>query len=671
MTLAVCNAIGTCSELLLQLLVYGLANGAVLALNVMGITVVYGAVRILNLAHGDLFALASVLATTLITRLSVQPNWPLPMLLAVLGLIFSLTVLLAIGLMLLIERAAFRPFQQRSSFAPLVSTLGISFMLYQIALVWRTSLPSWIPQDHRSVPGLPEVPIDRIPSFLPSLDLVKLAGLPLHLVVHLSDLLMLMIACGTALSVRVFMQHSRWGQSIRAHAQNPELAQLCGINPTRTAQVAFAVGGLLAGIAAFSFALYYERPVAYHGAESGLFAFAAAILGGIGSPFGALVSGLLLGSLSAISDYFLASQWTPVLLQLLLLTLLTLRPADLDLPEFESAQSSRQAVPQTPRSNRWLLPGLVGLLLSFPVFNALLGWKAQTISLEIGVFMLLALGLNLLLGWAGLLDLGYLVGFGAGAYVTALLLPIRLDFSLILGLSAALAALFGQLKGRLALHLRQDYLAVAMLTLGLMLPQVITNLTWTGGVGGLAALPPPEILGHPLRLPVEKYYLIAALILGVVWGSRRLLRSALGRAWRAGSADEVAAVSCGINVSATRTLAFGLSAAVAGLAGSLYVGSFAYIAPDLLEFPILAMLLAMVILGGSGSVAGAMLGALLVIAYDKLLIPWLGQALLVFQPQGLQIGSAPDLRGVSYFSFGLVIYLTVLWRFQQRDKTIS
>ena len=673
MILALCGASG-CIELLLQLLVYGLSNGAVLALNAIGVTVVYGSVRILNLAHGDVFALASVLMTTLITRFSVQPDWPLPILLGSLGLILGLTILLAIGLMLGIERTAFCPFRGGSPLAPLISTLGISFMLYQMALIWRTNLPSWIPQDHRSVPGLPEVPIDRIPSFLPNLDLIKLAGLPLHLVVHLSDLIMLGIACSAALGVRAFLQQSRWGRSIRAYAENPELARLCGVNPTQTTRIAFAVGGLLSGIAAFSFALYYERPVAYHGAESGLFAFAAAILGGIGNPIGALCSGLLLGILGAVSDYFLASQWTPILLQLLLLTLLTLRPAGIGAEQSEPTDSQPDDTSplgsdfstssHSPR--RWLLPGLVGILLSFPLLNAMLGWKAETISLEIGVFMLLALGLNLLLGWAGLLDLGYLVGFGAGAYLTALLLPTRLDFTLILGLSAALAGLFGGFKGRLTQRLRQDYLAVAMLSLGLMLPQVIANLAWTGGVGGLAALPSPQILGHRLSLPVEKYYLIVALLLGAIWASRRLLRSTIGRAWRASSADELAAVSCGINVAAYRTLAFGLSSAVAGIAGALYVGSFAYIAPDLLEFPILAMVLAMVVLGGIGNLGGAVLGALLVVGYDKLFIPWLSQALLPLQPHGLQIGSAPDLRGASYFSFGLAIYLTTLWRFRRK-----
>jgi branched-chain amino acid transport system permease protein len=385
--------------------------------------------------------------------------------------------------------------------------------------------------------------------------------------------------------------------------------------------------------------------------------------------------------LSAVSDYFLASQWTPVLLQLLLLLLLSLRPAGItaEQPSGQTdSQDSDKAESRLSRwsssfqaSRRWLLPGLVGLLLSFPIINALLGWNAQTILLEIGVFMLLALGLNFLLGWAGLLDLGYLVGCGIGAYLTALLLPAQIDFVAILGLSAALAGAFGILKGQLALRLRHDYLAVAMLTLGLMLPQVITNLDWTGGIGGIAALPSPQILGHQLSRPVEKYYLIVALMLGVIWSSRRLLRSTIGRAWRASSFDEVAALSCGIDVAAYRTLAFALSSAVAGMAGALYVGSFAYIAPDLLEFPILAMVLAMVILGGIGNLAGALLGALLVVSYDKLFIPWLGQALLPLLPQGLQIGTAPDLRGVSYFSFGLAIYLTVLWRFRQRDRSIS
>jgi branched-chain amino acid transport system permease protein len=166
-----CGASLSCGEILLQLLVYGLSNGAVLALNAIGVTVIYGTIRTLNLAHGDVFALTSVLVTTLVADLGVQANWPPGMLIGALALALVASMLFGALLNVVIDRAAFKPFRGRSRLAPLIATLGISFILYQVALLWRTTLHSWVPGDHRSVPGLPEVPMDRIPDLLPDLDL--------------------------------------------------------------------------------------------------------------------------------------------------------------------------------------------------------------------------------------------------------------------------------------------------------------------------------------------------------------------------------------------------------------------------------------------------------------------------------------------------------------------
>lgn len=666
----VCSTVQSCGELTLQLLVYGLSSGAVLALNAIGVTVVYGTVRILNLAHGDVFALASALITTLITFLGVQQNWALPVLLGTLVAILLVTIVAAALLMVLIERAAFQPFRGRSQFAPLMATFGISFILYQFALIWRTMLPSWVPQDHRSVPGLPEVPIDRIPAFLPNWDLIKAMGLPLDVTLHFSDLFVLLIACFGAAGVHFFLQRSRLGRSIRACAQNPEMAQLCGIDFDRTIRWTFAFGGVLAGMAAFVFALYYERPVGYHGAESGLLAFAAAILGGIGNPIGALLGGLLIGICGAVSDYFLAAQWTPVLLQLLLIAVLLLRPSGLtsegeDLATHATRDAATLSPDHNPQLNRTLLKGFILVAAIFPALDALLHWNRQILTTEVGIFILLALGLNLLLGIAGILDLGYTVSFGIGGYTAAMLLPQKIDFTLVLLLSALLAAVFGIVKGRLALRLRSDYLAVVTLTFGLIFSQMLLNWNdWTGGTGGIAALLPPQILFHSFALPIEKYYLVVILVLAVILASQRLIRSRLGRAWIASSEDEIAAVSCGIDVAAHRGLAFTLSSIIAGIAGALYAGSFAYVAPHLVNFQILAMVLAMVILGGAGSIPGAIIGTLLITGYDKLFIPWLGAVLAPLTH--LPFASAPDVRGLSYLTFGLAIYLTILFRARQQ-----
>jgi branched-chain amino acid transport system permease protein len=184
----------------------------------------------------------------------------------------------------------------------------------------------------------------------------------------------------------------------------------------------------------------------------------------------------------------------------------------------------------------------------------------------------------------------------------------------------------------------------------------------TGGAGGIGALPPPSILSVSLSGPTAQYYLVFGLVALAALFSLRLIHSRTGRAWRASSDDAGAAASAGVNVGRYNLLAFVLSSALAGLAGSLYASTFAYVDPDLLAFNISILALTMVILGGAGSVPGAFLGAIAIIAYDKVVVPQAATLLALFWPTGAHIGQVPDIRGTSFFNFGLALYLTVLIR---------
>jgi len=676
---------GDCLALLLQLLVFGLSNGAVLALNAISVTVVYGAVRSLNLAHGDVFSLCSALVTSILIGLNVRASWPPGLLFGTL----ALTLLAAMGLGLVLniglERFAFRPFRGRSRLAPLIATLGISFMLYQAAMVWRTHQASWIPGEHRSVPGLPEVPTDGIPDLLPGFNLVKALGLGLDVTWRFNDLFVLLVALGCALGAYAFLRYTATGRAIRACMQNPQLAQILGINLDATIRRAFALGGLLAGVAAFIFALYYGRPFGQNGAQSGLMAFTAAMLGGIGNPLGALASALLMGVFSSYSDYFISAEWTPVLLLALLIGLLALRPGGLaGVDESEDAGGAvlRDSLTPAPavgagkRKINWLAWMLLALAL-FPLLSTAAGLGWQTLVRGIGIFILLALGLNILLGLAGVLDLGYAAAFGIGAYTAAVvtnpwgqvsaLLPQPLDFLVILALSAGLGGLFGFLKAGLTWRLHSDALAMATLALGLLVPRLVVNLkTLTGGASGISALPAAHILGFSFGSPLAGYALVFVIVALAALGSQRLALSRTGRAWLAANDDEAAASASGVDPARYRLLALVLSSGLAGMAGALYASTFAYVDPEILSFHWTAMLLAMVILGGAGSVPGVMMGALLIIGYDKILIPRLSALLALWWPAGLLIGSAPDLRGTSFFNFGIILYLTVLLRARRK-----
>jgi len=636
------------------------------------------------LAHGDLFALITAILTTVLINLGVQATWPPLMLFGVLALTLLGATLLGAGLNLSIERLAFKPFRGRSKLAPLIATLGLSFILYQVSLVMRTLQGSWIPGEHRSVPGLPEVATDRIPDLIPNVDLVRALGLPLHITLRFNDVLVLIIAVAVAFGTTWFLKRTRTGRAIRACAQDPTVAQICGVNLDRTIRRAFAFGGALAGLAAFVFAMYYTRPLGDAGAESGLLAFAAAILGGIGNPIGALLAALLLGVFTSFSDYALSATWTPVLLLMVFIGLLLWRPTGLagdERSEDLMAGNDRDAIMINPagrrsRSARWLAVALIALAI-FPLISIALDLGWQITVKGIGIFILLGLGMNLLLGLAGVLDLGFAVSFGIGGYVTAILtnrfgglgalLPQPIDFLFVAAISMTLAGLFGAVKGSFTRRLRSDYLAVATLALGLLVRRVVINAYGiTGGAGGLSAVPPPVILGRAVDDSFAQYYLVFALVVLAALLSQWLIRSRTGRAWLASSQDELAAASSGINVARYRLLAFVISSALAGLAGALYASNFAYVSPDMVSFNITTMTLTMVVLGGAGSVPGVIFGAILVIGYDKLFLPRL--AAWVAQLQPTRIGSVPDVRGASFFNFGLALYLTVLWRGRRREK---
>jgi len=664
-------------SILLQLLAFGLSNGAAIGLSALGVTLVYSVVRTVNFAHGDLFALSSVVVTSLVNAMGLRRDSP-PLLLAG-GLALGLLAAVAFGASanVLVERLAFRPFRGRSRLAPLVAGVGLSFILFQAALFWRTVQEVGLgnPEHHSDVDNLAGVSHTSIPDLLPNINLVRAAGLDLPVSYTLKDLLVLLVTLGLALLVAWFLRASRYGRMLRACAQDPEQALLCGVNRDGAIRLAFALGGGLAGAGAFVFALYYGRPFGQSGAQSGLMAFTAAVLGGIGNPFGALLSGLLLGILAAFSDYFLPAQWTPVLVLATLIGLLVLRPTGLagESPADGSAeQRGAEALVERGgdrRQTRGALLLLGALALAYPLIDQGLGLQRQAIVNGLLIYALLALGLNVVMGFAGMLDLGYAACFAVGGYAAALLMtaggrPQPVQFALILLVGVAAAGLFGLLNGLLTLRLRGDYLAIVALASGQLVPRVVVNLSqWTGGAAGMTALPPPLLLQTSLAGMVQRYYL-ALLLLGLAaLACLRLADSRLGRAWGALREDEQAAVSCGVSLGRVKPLAFVLGAAVGGAAAALFATTFGYVDPDQAGFQVTALILAMVVVGGTGSVPGALVGALLIGGYNQIALPLLAAWWTALaQASGAPWMRIVDLGALSYLSFGLALYLTVLLR---------
>jgi branched-chain amino acid transport system permease protein len=671
----------SCGEVLAQLLIIGLSNGAIIALNAVSVTLIYSIVRSINFAHGDMFSLATVLAGSLVMRLGLHGGQSLPVLAGGLLLVCAATMLFGAGVNVAVERIGFRPFRSSSRLAPLIATIGISFMLYQAALFARTLTNAVIPGEHRSVPGVAEVSRLNIPDLLPASDVLQALGIRSAVIYPLKDLLIVLATLLVAAGVTWFLRGTRTGRALRACAADPTMARLCGINDTASIRLTFALGGGLAGLAAVVYALYHTSPYTNYGAESGMIAFTAAMLGGIGRPVGATFSGLLLGVLAALSDYFLASQWTPAIILLLMVVLLLVRSfrrrPDDDAAPAGGLVARRPRLPQ--RWWRWAGWAGAAILLAFPLLNTSLDLRLQVTLTNMLIFGLLALGLNFTVGRAGLLDLGYAACFAIGAYSVGLLstrlgglrsILVSGNIVLVVLVSCGVAGAVGWLIGLLTSRLDNEYMALVTFALGVLVVRTLFGFSsLTGGSSGISGVPPLSFAGLRFNGATRHYYVVLTICGLTALAAHQLHHSRIGRAWAAISADETAAASCGVPPARLKRQAFLLSGAIAGLAGALFATGFSYLSPGLAEFRVSALVLIMVILGSGRWAAGPLIGALLVSAYDLIVIPRVGDWFdALRESTGNWFWSAINPRGSNFLSFGLLLYLTVWYRSRRAER---
>ncbi len=307
----------------------------------------------------------------------------------------------------------------------------------------------------------------------------------------------------------------------------------------------------------------------------------------------------------------------------------------------------------------------------FPlVFNQSPGfvvWGAQFA----GIYMLLALGLNVVVGFAGLLDLGYAAFFAIGAYTTASLASsahgIHLPFWVLIFVGAAVAGLFGALLGAPTLRLRGDYLAIVTLGFGEIVPDAAKNNLFgaTGGPNGISGIDSPAFPTHSHPTldfglfganPRPYYWTIIVLVALMVVVLRNVERSRLGRAWVAIREDEVAAAATGINTVATKLLAFAIGASVSGFAGAFFGAMLGTVTPDNFEFAVSVTALTTVVLGGIGNITGVLVGALLVSFVIFWVLPgmqeWMGTL-------GNTIGVS-GLSSIQYSDYKFIVYGLIL-----------
>ncbi|MDH4765034.1 branched-chain amino acid transport system permease protein [Pseudomonas sp. SORGH_AS199] len=328
-----------------------------------------------------------------------------------------------------------------------------------------------------------------------------------------------------------------------------------------------------------------------------------------------------------------------------------------------------------PKTQRWVILGLVLIALVWPFYGSR---GAVDIATLILIYVMLGLGLNIVVGLAGLLDLGYVGFYAVGAYTYAMLSHYYgLGFWVCLPLAGLMAALFGFLLGFPVLRLRGDYLAIVTLGFGEIIRILLRNLTqWTGGPNGISGIEKPTLFGLTFErrapegmTPFHEYfgipynseykviflYLIALLlVLLTLFVINRLLRMPIGRAWEALREDEIACRALGLNPTLIKLSAFTLGACFAGFAGSFFAARQGLVSPESFTFIESAIILAIVVLGGMGSQLGVILAAIVMILlpelmrefseYRMLMFGLLMVVMMIWRPQGLLPMQRPHLE---------------------------
>jgi branched-chain amino acid transport system permease protein len=326
--------------------------------------------------------------------------------------------------------------------------------------------------------------------------------------------------------------------------------------------------------------------------------------------------------------------------------------------------------------------GILGaiLLVLYPLLMLWLVGRAGAIKwidnfgIQILIYVMLGWGLNIVVGLAGLLDLGYVAFYAVGAYSTALLVHnLGFGFWLCLPLAGIFAALWGILLGFPVLRLRGDYLAIVTLAFGEIIRLVLINwVPVTNGYAGISGIPKPTFFGipfnaseggfaalfglefTPLHRTIFLFYVILALALLTNWVTLRLRRLPVGRAWEALREDEIACRSLGINTTSTKLTAFAIGAGFGGFAGSFFAARQGFISPESFTFMESAIVVAIVVLGGMGSQLGVAIAAIIMIGGTEILreLTWLKQ---IF---------GEDFEPTQYrmLLFGLAMVVVMIWK---------
>ncbi len=571
-------------EQALNMTVGGLLQGSAFAVVALGLSLIFRVTGVINLAQGSFCILGALTFHTL----SSLAGLPLP-LAALLAVAATTAVGFALG------AAVFVPALDRlPNSGMLMMTVGLMTLLEGFAIV------VWGSEPYAIAPFSGEAPLVILGLRVPTQGL-WIAGVSAAIVA----------ASGWGLA------RTATGKALLACAENPVAAQLLGIDVRRLTVLSFALTALIGAVGGIAVA-----PIMSVQYDTGRFftnaGFIAVVIGGLGSLVGAVAGGLLLGVAQQLAAGYVSTLFSTGLALGLLLVALLLRPQGLfavgPAPRGDVRKDGRVHGPIVRFAGRGSAAGgllLLGVLALLPVLVD--SWMLSSCIIVLILFIAV-LGLDVVMGYTGQVNLGQAGFMAIGGYAAAILatdhgwspLPATLA-------GAVLALVVAVALALVTIRLRGIYLALATLTFGLLVDSLAVGLTGvTGGPSGLVGIPSFRIGAVEFATPEAMYYLVLGIVVLLLAALSGLVRSSFGRALQAIRTDQLAAGALAIDVVRHKIAAFAISAVLGSLAGSLYAFHFHFLAPEMVGTARSFELIAMLVIGGEGTLFGGLVGAALI-----------------------------------------------------------
>lgn len=570
---------------MLDVLLSGILTGNTYALIALGLSLIVGIANVINFAHGAILAVGAMVSWWATSQLGLS-FW--------VGLLAAIVVSSALGWV--INIVAVRPFSAKAPIAAILSTIAVMILLD------NSSQLVFGPETRRFDSGLPNF------------------GFTLGSIhVGIIDIIILVTGLLSMGLLAAFLKFTRVGRGIRAASQDREAAALMGVNVNRAQSITWIIASALGGIAGVLVAFYFANFNPAQGTLAGMGGIAAATLGGLGSLPGAVVGGFIVGILEAFGIYFFGDSVRHLIVFGVMLLVLWIRPSGLF--------AKTPAIMREPltgtfftrgiaiKFKRWQIVVLIAAAAALAIPGLASGYMLQ-IGIQVIAYAIICLSMVVIGGHAGQFALGQAAPVAIGAYATGILMKNAgmpfVPALLISGLVAAVVMIIFYVPSwRLTGH----YPAIATLATASVIMAII--LVWeplTGGARGIAMIPLPDVFGIKLDTQNAVYLTGLVLLLICLGLTVALLRSHVGRFWRAIRDDEVAARSAGIATPQYKSLAFGFGGFLAGIGGSYLAGQYGYIDVKMFTFLLSFQIIIIAVLGSLVSPFGAIVGATILVA---------------------------------------------------------